>query len=511
MKIPFLGLEITRRNRGRTVPPSSMFRSLRSARSYAAAASNRLTEDWQASQTSADAEIEGGRRKVTDRVRQQERDNPLVSSALRLFENNVVGAFGVDLQMKVMDFNGTLDNLANAQIETAWFNSGKPKNCCVNRSQSRVMLLYQVIDSVVRDGGILLRKYRGFDNAFKYALQPLEIDYLDHDFNRDATATENAVRFGIETDRFGAPVAYHLFTRHPGETFFGRGGRTLYRERVPADDIFPVWDIRTRAGQMVGMPRFSSTLTTLKHLERYSEAELVAACEASCKGYAIEKTVPGEWGGEVTSGGEKLAPTEPGMGLDLMPGEKYVPIDPTHPNTAFDGFTKAQVRRFARGIGLSYMAVSGDLSETNFSSGRMGATEDRREYRKLQWSVLIEQLLQPWFEDWLPYALMSGQIRLPISKLDKFNAATWQPQGWEWIQPKEEIEANKAAIGAGIRSRKQVIAEQGGDIEDVDADNAADKGAFPDGVDYSQNYAPPGSQPKPVEPNEDDDEETKSS
>ena len=154
MRIPFTSFQIGRRQR-RQVPRSAMAASVRS---YAAAAQNRLTEDWEGWHTSADAEIEGARRKVTDRSRDQERNNPLMASALRLFENNVVGAFGVDLQMKAMDFGGKLDGLANGMIETAWFNAGKPANCCVSRNLSRTMLLYQVIDSVVRDGGILDRK-----------------------------------------------------------------------------------------------------------------------------------------------------------------------------------------------------------------------------------------------------------------------------------------------------------------------------------------------------------------
>lgn len=479
----------------------------KTVRAYAAARQDRLTEDWTANQTSANAEIYSGRRRVTDRTRQQERDNALMTSALSCFENNVIGPNGVDLQMNVQDPNGNLDKAANAMIEDAWFKAGQAKNCTVGKTLSRTMMLYQCIDSVVRDGGILFRKRPGAKNAFRYALQPLEIDHLDHDFNRDASATENKVRFGIEMDEFDAPLFYHIFTSHPGDIVGGlsmmTAGRRIWRERVPADEIIAVWDIRRRAGQVVGMPRFSSTLLSLHHLEQYDEAELVLSRMSACKGgFLYDELVPGEeYKGPKDEAGNTIEDVQPGMIQDIGM-KRFQEYDPKHPTDAYAPFTKTQIRKFARGIGLSYMAISGDLSDTTFSSGRMGRQEDQREFRKLQWCVIVEQLLQPWFEDWLPYGIMSGQIRLPVAKIDKFNAASWQPQGWDWIQPKDDIEADKQAIAMGTKSRKQVIGERGGDITKIDAENFADKSVFPDGTDYSKAYLAPGqqSQPEPATP-----------
>ena len=43
------------------------------------------------------------------------------------------------------------------------------------------------------------------------------------------------------------------------------------------------------------------------------------------------------------------------------------------------------------------------------------------------------------------------------------------------MDPQKDVEANVTAINNGLKSRRQVIAEMGGDIEDVFADLAAEE------------------------------------
>ena len=48
------------------------------------------------------------------------------------------------------------------------------------------------------------------------------------------------------------------------------------------------------------------------------------------------------------------------------------------------------------------------------------------------------------------------------------------PPRFGYVNPRDEVEADIAAIGAGLKSREQVIAENGFDIEQIDAQLAAD-------------------------------------
>src|SRR6185503_3826914 len=63
-------------------------------RSFPGAIQGRLTADWAAPSTSADAEILSQRRMLIYRCRQLERENDYVRRYFKLVENNVLGADG---------------------------------------------------------------------------------------------------------------------------------------------------------------------------------------------------------------------------------------------------------------------------------------------------------------------------------------------------------------------------------------------------------------------------------
>ena len=64
-------------------------------------------------------------------------------------------------------------------------------------------------------------------------------------------------------------------------------------------------------------------------------------------------------------------------------------------------------------------------------------------------------------------ALLTGAVKLPMSKYDKFKVCKWQPRGWQWVDPEKDINSRKIAIEAGLETRQDVAAEQGKDLEDI--------------------------------------------
>jgi len=494
MKIPFTNFELSRRSpEARRETPDSRpetFRALTasaivkamSKRAYGAARSDRLVTDWPAAQTSANAEINQSAPTVRARNRQLERDNDWFRRALSLTVQNVVGAKGVRLQNKARDFAGKddqgnakfrTDTMANSFIEKAWLDWNRPENCTVMRNLSGVDLQSLIVRRFCADGGLLIRIYRGFNNPFRYALEPLEIDRLDFNFIGLAP-NGNDVFMGLELDAYRAVTAYWVLTRHPGDFWIDkRSSRKMYRERVDVKDMLLVHGGIERAEQIFPMPIWTSLALRLWQLERFEESVQVASRVASAKGVYIKNTIPDPEYKGAAADQTPLEDVEPGMQVRLDPGEEAMVFDPKFPMDNTPEYIKCQIRGAASGSNLSSHALGNDASDVNMSAMRGANAQDREAFKALQ-TRLVDYYLTPIFEDWLPLAILSGQIALPIAKLAKFNAPSWRPRRWTFDNPVDDIRAAKEGIACRIVSREDVIEEQGGDMEEVDAQFAAD-------------------------------------
>jgi len=437
-------------------------------RGFNGSSTSRLTNDWLALATSADVELRGAVRTLRDRTRAAERNDDYMRRYFSLLENNVLGANGIGLQMKVQDPDGSLDREANSAIELAGWKWGKKRNCTVTRQTTWRGLGRLVLRSAKRDGGVLVRIARKFDNDFRYALQLLEIDHLDIDYNA-ALPGGNEVRMGVEFDGWQSPIAYHLLTAHPGDQTLAWKPRR--RARVPVSELLHIF-LPDRILQTVGAPAPSATLLRLKMRAGDEEAELVAAREGACKGYGIKRPAPEQFSGDPDAGQDELEDIEPGMGLSLQPGEEYFGIDPQHPMDAYPTFVKSILRAVAGGLGVSYNSLANDLEGVNYSSLRAGLLDEREEWKAVQ-QWLIEELCEPVFEDWLSWSLGLGLIllpngaALPVRNFDKLNSPEFKPRRWPWVDPLKDMQASVLSVEKGFDSRRRIISETGKDIEDV--------------------------------------------
>jgi lambda family phage portal protein len=477
------------------------------SRSFGSAGSmNRLNADWLMPQTNADFEIWSGLKILRGRARELERTNWTIQKYLSLLDNNVLGASGVGLQMKVKDPSGSLDKLANKTILEAWQKWTKREYCTPSGKYCWREIEGLALRRAACDGGILVRIIRRADNPFSFSVQPLEMDYLDSNYNL-GFADGTQIRFGIEFDVWQKPVAFHMFKAHPGDMWRNQ----QLRERIPASDILHIYH-SDRPGQSIGVPWLTCVMQELEHLGKYREAELVAARLEACKGYVIEQEVPEEgFSGATNDAGQSLQEMTPGMGLKLDPGQKLAQITPTHPNQAFGDFIKSALRGIAGGLSVNYNSLANDLESVNYSSMRAGKLEEIEEYKNIQ-GWLIESLHEPVFKAWLEMALISGAIRmpngsaLPLTKFDKFNAPDWKPRRWPWVDPLKDLQASVMAVEKGFKSRREIISEMGGDVEEVFLEQSEDE-------QLADNYGlqfPLGANPQnpPVTNEEEDNTET---
>jgi len=465
------------------------------ARNYEAAKPSRIAAGFNifGGSRSANEDIRWDLRGLIAHSRKQAQNNDYLKAYLSLVRRNVIGANGIKLQNDARNADGSLDKAANDSVESAWTKWGKRGECSLDGESSWLGIEKLAAQTVARDGTMLLRQYSGRSyGAFGYRVQPLEVDFLDIEMSADLP-NGNVVRMGIELDGNNRRVAYHMFTRHPGEYLPGRAREKI---RVPASQIICLFRPE-RPGQLLGVPWAYTALRRLNMLRGYEEAAITAARVGAAKmGFYVQQAnaeppVDIEGTGEQSEAGHLVREMEPGMMETLPQGWDFKPHDPAYPSGEIKSFVQVVLQGAAAGLDVSYPTLANDLSNVNFSSLRAGKGEEREEWRDVQ-QWIIESLHEEVFSRFLPMAFLMGQMgNLPASKLEKFMQPRWRPRGWAYVSPGEEANANQREMAAMIRSPQQIVAERGEDLETVFADIAAAKVlAEQFGLDF--NPMPPG-------------------
>ena len=340
--------------------------------------------------------------------------------------------------------------------------------------------------AMLEGGECLVRlRYRRPEDGLPVGLQLqlLEPEHLPATLNQEL-ASGNVIRAGIEFDKLGRRVAYHLYRSHPGDgslaPMSGTGGVVggLDTVRVPASEIIHLFR-PLRPGQIRGEPWLARALVKLNELDQYDDAELVRKKTAAMFAGFITRLSPednlmGE--GLPDASGAALAGLEPGTMQILEPGEDVKFSQPADVGASYAEFLRMQFRAVAAAMGITYEMLTGDLTQVNYSSIRAGLLEFRRRCEAIQHGVIVHQLCRPIWRAWMEQALLEGALALPqfTEKKRDYFAAKWIPQGWQWVDPKKEFDAMLTAIRAGLLSRSEAISAFGYDAEDIDREIAAD-------------------------------------
>lgn len=262
---------------------------------------------------------------------------------------------------------------------------------------------------------------------------------------------------GVEFTPRGRPVAYHLFDQHPGEL---TGWRSIESRRVPASEVAHVFE-DLRPNQVRGIPRTAPIIVRMRDFADYEDAQLMRQKIAACFAAFVttsENYMPTD--GNVPWD-EAGVPSRfsPGMLEYLKPGESIELASPPGVDGYAD-FSRISLRGIASGLGITYESLTGDYSQVNFSSGRMGWLEMQRNIEAWQSQVMIPQFCHR-VEAWLREAAASVGMRPDPAPWD------WMPPRREMIDPVRETTATVLQIRAGLTSRNAEIRRLGRDPEDV--------------------------------------------
>lgn len=482
-------------------------------RSYQAAMIDRLVSDWMASTTSADAEIKGALSVVRARSRDLSRNNDYYRNILKLLQVNVIGE-GMPFQSQIrMQRGGLLDTEMNNKIEYEFNKWAKADSCDVSGKLSFYEMQGMAIRAPAQDGDVFFRKIKQSFGKSKVpaALEIIEADLCDEQHNEEL-GDGRCIRMGIEYNEWLRPIAYHFTTKHPGDNAYGYTSSSK-RIRVPANEVIHMMKTeRPRQGR--GMPWLTSAMMKMHHMNGYMDAEVIGA-RASSSLMGFIESPEGQLEGDDVDAGQRVTEFEPGVFKQLNPGEKMNVPQLNKPGNQFAPFMQVMLRGVAAGAGISYESVSRDYSTVTYSSARQALLEDRDYWKVLQtWT--IEHFSQNVIEFWLDQAVLSGVLNLPKYFQDTekyYSAIKWMPRGWNWVDPGKETAANLSSVRSGFMTASQVVAQMGGDYEELVAQRAREiEIAKKYGVKFDsdlENDVPKNPQPTSSEDTKDDSEDDK--
>jgi lambda family phage portal protein len=327
---------------------------------------------------------------------------------------------------------------------------------------------------------------------------------------------------GIETDSDGRVVRYHVASTHPQEY---RSGEAPQWSAVPAigrDTGLPMaWDFgwKTRPDQTRAVPYLATVMETLKQIDRYGDAELMAAVVSAMFTVFVKSEVdvlggisPGTDGatGKALPPEYKLAPG--GIGR-LLPGEDIVIADMKRPNTAFQPFVQAWAEQMGVALEIPYEILLKHFT-SSYSAAR-GAQLEAWEPLWVRREWMAHDFCQPMYEAVVAEAVAREWIDAPGFFDDPwvrlaYTRARWVGDAPGQIDPRVEVEAAAARVREGFSTlEEETYGLTGGDWEENHAQQVIEKqlrdrdGLTPVAVPGGLPVAPPA----PRDQGEDDEAE----
>jgi len=507
-----------------------------------ASRSAREVTGWDAGNSSADAGIEEGLETLTSRARDLDRNSGLAQNLKNTKIENIIGV-GLQWQpqpnWKVLGKTSDWAHEFAAVAKPHWNDFAKSRHFDYEGEDNFAMqsrLLYS--NRFTNGAGCVVPMWLENRPGTRYrtCFKVVESDRLSNPA-KYVDINQSRISNGVERDRNGQIIRYHIRNTHPGESNVGVEGVTW--EPIPAyydngrRGFIHVYH-KDRPGQSRGVAAVSAVMAAFGIRSKYQLTELQAADVASRIAGVMETPLSDEqaqklfggkssdfselrktWNGKLTSG----------MILKLPPGTKYQTHIPNRPATAYVGFMDHISQEIGIAVGLPDILSRRDWSKVNYSSARGALLECWRGFYVEQ-SEICFQAFTPMVELWMEDAIDLGVFD-DLLTLDEFYAhrsactnGRWLGKGNQPIDRLKHENANKIALENGTTTLMDIFAEDGEDAEEKIEQSFREKAAALRNkyrmaalekelkVEFEVELAPePPAPPKPEEPPPLSDEE----
>jgi lambda family phage portal protein len=290
--------------------------------------------------------------------------------------------------------------------------------------------------------------------------QQLDIEQLDSSRDQPAGPNQPRIARGIELDARNRPIAYWLYGAHP---FDSTSGASLESVRVPASRVLH-WFVPFQRSATRGVSWFHALVRVTRDLDWYYGNELTSAALAALLVMIHKQEHRGTGGmglvgddeNESTSdeAGNPLVKWGRGIVANIGPNDDIKIAESSRPNRDAVPFMKHGRLEQAMGAGMSYLALTGDFSQTSFTSAHGAANEDDAYFRPLQ-QWFGKRLVLPVYRQVLTGMVAAGSIQNVSATQFRSQPRRWlraklQCAGRAQLDPTKQTEAAVARIRAGL-------------------------------------------------------------
>lgn len=415
---------------------------------------------------------------LRDRSRDMIRNVPIAGGAINTNVTSVVGG-GLKLQSRIdrqrLEMSEEEADAWEATTEQEFRLWADSKDCDVARTCNFPAQQALAFRSTLENGDVfaLLPYIRRKGSPYGLKVQLIEADRIS---NKDNSRDTLTLAGGVEKDRYGAPIAYHIMDQHPGRlhgpikrswTVVSAFGIKTGRRKVL--HLIPM----LRVGQTRGVPYLSSVIEPLKQLGRYTDAELMAAVVSGLFTVFI-KTESGDGnlalmeptadvGGKSSDKDYKLGY---GAMLGLKKDDEISTANPGRPNAGFDPFVQAILRQVGVELELPFEILIKHFT-ASYSAAQAALLEAWKYFiTRRQWLAL--NFCQPVYETWMDEAVAIGRIHAPGYFADPalqqaYRGSQWIGPARGMIDPGKDAKAARERLDLRITTRSKLTAELTGD------------------------------------------------
>lgn len=279
---------------------------------------------------------------------------------------------------------------------------------------------------------------------------------------------------GVEMNRRGVPLAYHIHARGQHK------GQKTYQQRVPAENFIHVHNPE-RFDQVRGISWFVAALNDLRDLYETMDAAKGKWKIENMIAIAITTDLPEAadfasiWGTpteftaiDADGNDEERFQVKLGQGIhsfELKPGEKVEVIESKTPNNNFEPFTMLLIRFIALALEMPLEIALQFFSRGGYSAHRSALLqyheavlarrkeiEDNRIDRLYRWVI--------------SRGIKSGELEAPADGEDEW-AHEWQWPGLKLLDPDKERRADQMSYKLAVTSLDEITARDGLDWKEV--------------------------------------------